>query len=124
MKFINKLIFSLSVMITVLLVVPCCIVWFANVPSGMGAMLILMLFVNPAVSGFLGVWVCRATRQLWWIPLLFGILFMVCYWIALGSVIWDLYVYAIAYWVIGTAAMRVAKRIADLIDARKREKWE
>ena len=119
MKFVNKLIVSLLVMIAVLLVAPCCVVRFANVASGMGAMLILMLFINPAVSGFLGVWVCRATRQLWWIPLAFGILFMPCYWIALRSVNWDLYVYAIAYWVIGTAAMRVGKRIADIVDSRK-----
>ena len=124
MKFVNKLIFSLSVMLAVLLVVPCGIVLFVDELSGMGLMLILMFLVNPMVSAFLGAWVCREAKKLWWIPLCFGILFMLCYWIALKSVIWDLYVYAVVYWVIGTAALLIGKGLASVIDTRRRQKSE
>ena len=122
MKFINKLLFSLSVMIAILLVVPWGIVQFVNATSGMVMMLILMFLVNPVVSAFLGAWVCREAKRLWWIPVCFGILFMLCYWIALRSVIWDLYVYAVIYWVIGTAALLIGRGITSIMDARRQQK--
>lgn len=108
----KKLAVLIAALIAVLVILPYCVITFLGAWSGMGAMMLLLFLVNPAVSGGLGVIAGKDIKKLWWIPLAFAVLFMLCYWLVLFIVVLEFYVYAVAYWLLGSVVMLISAMAA------------
>ena len=103
----KKLVLLIGIIVVVLLILPYCVVSFTDAWSGMGVMLLLLFLVNPAAAGGIGVVVGKDIKKLWWAPLAFAVVFVLCYWLVLSSVVLEFCMYAMAYWLIGSVVMLI-----------------
>ena len=108
MKLKKKLIMAITIMIFVLSVIPLILINLATPHEFMGVMILLFFMINPLAILIVSLMVSKDLKQLWWIPILFCILFLISYWIVLSGVILDLLVYAAIYLIIGACAMLVS----------------
>ena len=114
MSMAKRILAVISIMLAVLLIAPLAVLNFANPMDGMGLMFLLFFAINPVASIIVGILSGRAVKKMWWTPLLFSAMFLLCCWLALQEVVWDLLVYAVIYLLLGTIAMTVTKVVAGL----------
>jgi len=101
----KKVIFVTIFMILILLVLPLISINVIEPLSGMGLIIMSFFIINPIASVIISVLMCKEIKRVWFLPLVFGILFLVSYWIVLNEVIYDLWVYAIFYVILGYITM-------------------
>ncbi len=97
-----------AAIIGVMLVLP----WLTAIPirADTAWILCLLLFfcVDPLCAIFTGVTAGKHLRKLWWIPLLTAAAFPIGVWIRFVSIVTEFLIYAMIYFVLGTAAMFVS----------------
>lgn len=99
-----KIIISFVTIIFVLLLCPVIALQFAG-ENGMAVCLIFFFAVNPVTACALGILAGTDIGKLWWIPVLTAALFAPLFWIAIGEIVLDLFIYSIGYLVFGILAM-------------------
>ena len=110
----KRILTVISIMLAVLLIAPLAVLNFANPMDGMGLMFLLFFAVNPIASIFVGILSGASVKKLWWTPLLFGVMFLLCWWLALQEIVLDLVVYAVIYLLLGMIAMAVTRVLCGL----------
>ena len=110
----KRIIIIISVMLVALLIAPLAVLNFANPMHGMGLMFLLFFGVDPVASIIVGILSGASVKKLWWSPLLFGVMFLLCCWLALQEIVLDLVVYAVIYLLLGMIAMAVTKVLCGL----------
>ena len=110
----KRIIIIISVMLVALLIAPLAVLNFANPMHGMGLMFLLFFGVDPVASIIVGSLSGASVKKLWWSPLLFGVMFLLCCWLALQEIVLDLVVYAVIYLLLGMIAMAVTKVLCGL----------
>ena len=113
MKLKSKLILALTIELVVLPALPLVAVKLSDPLDTMGLMMILFFIVNPAASVTVNLFTGKDVKKLWWIPILFAIVFLSSYWVALEEIVWDLSIYAAIYMLLGFLTMAfswIAKR--------------
>ena len=114
MSIVKRIIVVMTVIFAILLIAPLAVLNFANPMDGMGLMFLLFFAVNPVASIFVGILSGASVKKLWWTPLLFGVMFLLCCWLALQEIVLDLVVYAVIYLLLGMIAMAVTKVLCGL----------
>ena len=108
MKLKNKLIITITILLVVLLILPLILVNLAKPYKVMGIMMLLFFVVNPITTAIINFMVGKDLKKIWWMPILFSIVFLLCYWIVLKEVILDLLFYAGIYLIIGLVFMIIS----------------
>lgn len=104
MNFKIKIIISIAAIFAIMLLCPLLAIKFAG-ENGMAICFILFFAVNPVTACALGIFAGTDIGKLWWIPVLTSILFAPLFWIAVGEIIIDLFIYAAGYLAFGALAM-------------------
>lgn len=84
-----------------------------------GLWMLVFLFLNPILILFLSILAGSDLTHLWWIPPTSAALFPLLFAIAIGEVVWDLYVYSAIYLTLGTITMLLTHGIRLI-----RSKWK
>lgn len=100
----KKHIICLVVMLTVALILPLLAVYVFQGDSGMGIAFLLFFAVDPMTAAALGYGAGRNLRKLWYVPLIYPIVFMAGFSLAVMEIVWDLWVYAGIYLALGLLA--------------------
>lgn len=109
MESYRAIIIWLAVTVAVLFVLPVCVARFASADAGMALCMILFLIVNPLYSAILGYHCGRNIRQMWSLPLISSISFLVGTWLFFNiREVW-FSIYAATYLAIGWTAMGINK---------------
>lgn len=111
----RKLRIIISIMILTLLIIPLISLKFIQPYEFMGVIVLLFFIINPIVSMIISSMVGKDINKLWWIPIVFSIGFLFCYWIILKEIILDLTIYALIYLILGILCMFISWIIAKKI---------
>ena len=104
MNFKIKIIISVAAILLIMLICPLLAIKFAG-ENGMAICFILFFAVNPVTACALGILAGTDISRLWWIPILSAVLFAPLFWIAVGEIVLDLFIYAAGYLAFGGLAM-------------------
>ena len=105
----RAIIIWIAVTVAVLFVLPVCVARFASADAVMALCMILFLIVNPLYSSILGYRCGRNIRQMWSLPLISSISFLVGTWLFFNiREVWFI-IYAATYLAIGWVAMGINK---------------
>ena len=104
----KKIMITIAVMLLVLFLLPFVLIHLSQPPAGMGLMMILFFAVNPVTAAVISSTIGKDITRLWWTPLLFSLVFLFSYWFVLEEIVWDILVYAMIYWIIGSFFMIVS----------------
>ena len=102
----NTILLLISALVALLL--PWLAVTFAKGDDGMMANFLLFFVVNPIASVLLGVFSGGNFRMAWFQPLLFAALFLLGTWVFFTMAEMAFVLYAVAYLILGYAAMLLA----------------
>ncbi len=105
MKTSMKIILAAALPILFMMVLPWLAIRFADGWAVTGVWMFAFFAVNPALVIGLGIMAGTELRKLWWIPLTISASFPLLFGIAIGELVWDLYVYSAIYLPIGLLAM-------------------
>ncbi len=125
MKTVNKIIASCSCIVFFMLLLPLIVIKFSNAYFDMGVAVLLFFAVYPIMSMALGMVAGTDIRRMWWIPLAEAAVFPFFFAVAIGEVVWDLYVYSALYIMWGGFFMGVTvfvKRTIKKITEKRNEK--
>ena len=101
----KKFITAIFVILLTTLVFPLLIIHFVKGSAGMGFCFILFLAVDPLASICLGVMAGTEIKKLWWVPSIFALAFSIFFSLAVGGMVWGLFVYSGLYFASGILAM-------------------
>lgn len=110
--------FMLGIMVSeiVMLILPWLAVAFVKGDNAMAVCFILFYVVNPIHSIIAGIYAGKDSRDLWGIPLISAILFLIGTWISFGMGENAFIIYAAVYLILGVLAM-----LASMSINRKKE---
>ena len=112
----NKIILSVFNILTCMLVLPMILLKFCAPEAAMSVSMLLFFALNPLTSLLIGLMSGTDIKRLFWLPLLNAALFPLLFAIAIGEIVFDLYIYSAIYLAVGAVAMG----ISHLIAARKK----
>ena len=108
MKMRSKIIVILSTILFVMLILPVIILNFANADSGLALCLILFFIVCPITVVILGAMAGSDIRALWWVPLVSALAFTFFFSLAVGEMVYDLFIYSSFYFLISSVSALVS----------------
>ena len=104
-KTITKVVVTAVSLILFMMVLPWLAIEFGDGWAVTGLWMFAFFIVNPALVICLSIMAGTELRKLWWIPVAISALFPLLFGIAIGEIVWDLYVYSAIYLPIGLLAM-------------------
>ena len=125
MKTVNKIIVSCSCIVFFMLLLPLIVIKFSDVYVDMGSMILLFFVVYPVMSMALGMVAGTDIRRMWWLPLAEAAVFPFLFAVAIGELVFELYVYSALYIMWGGFFMGVTvfvKRTIKKITEKRNEK--
>lgn len=96
----------------VMLMLPWIAVAFAHGDTGMAICFILFYAINPIYSVLVGCQASKDVKNLWALPIISAVLFLIGTWIFFTITETIFIVYAVIYLVLGLIAMLVAPKLA------------
>ena len=104
-KTITKIIITVASLVLFMMALPWLAIQFADGWAVTGLWMFAFFTVNPALVIGLSIMAGTELRKLWWIPLAISALFPLLFGVAIGELVWELYVYSAIYLPIGLLAM-------------------
>lgn len=104
-KTIIKIIITVVSLVVFMMFLPLLAIKFADGWAVTGLWMFAFFTVNPALVIGLSIMAGTELRRLWWIPITISVLFPLLFGVAVGELVWDLYVYSAIYLPIGILAM-------------------
>ena len=98
----------LAVSVVVMLALPWLAVTFVKGDAGMAVCLLLFFAVNPLYSVIIGVFAGNNIRNLWSLPVISAVLFLIGTWIFFDMGETAFILYAVGYLAVGIAAMLIS----------------
>ncbi len=100
--------------VMVLLLLPWLVTSFIPADSGMAAMILLLLIVNPLCAAATGIFSGQSIKSRWSLPVIFALLFSCGAWFLLQMYAAALFAYTGIYLAVGIAAMLLTAQINRL----------
>ncbi len=97
-----------SISAAVMLLLPWLLSEFAQPDAGMLTVLILFFLINPTYSVFIGVYAGKKAGQLWGLPVITAVMFLLGAWGIFKMGESAFIMYTAAYIILGTAAMLIS----------------
>ncbi len=93
----KKILLAVAGMLLCMLILPLLV--FQNVDGweALGYLILFFLVLYPVLGVLLGVLAGTVPQKLWWLPVVSAVLFPPLFWISIGDVVWELYIYAAIY---------------------------
>ena len=88
----------------------------------MGIFILAFFAVNPLLTVVLSAMAGSDLGKMWWIPLAIAALFPLLFAVAVGELVWDLYLYSLIYLLLGTLTMTSRYVIRKIASRKEREK--
>ncbi len=104
----KSFILGVAVSIIITLVLPWLTVTFVNGDGGMAVCLLLFFAVNPFFSVVIGAFAGKDIRNLWVLPIIFAVFFVVGAWLFFDMGDPAFIIYASVYLALGAAAMLIS----------------
>ncbi len=123
MKRIYKFILIFGLHITLTLLAPFLTTKLAPADSGMAICMILFFAVYPLSVMVLGALTATDIKALFWTPLACALSFPLLFSLAMGGMVWELYVYSVIYLFLGYATsvlFLIIKKIKKIIVERRK----
>ena len=107
MKAGTKAVIGIVAILLVMLVFPWASITYAKGDDlgFMGLWILSFFVVNPLLTVCLSIMAGTELGKLWWIPLAIAVAFPWLFGVAIGELVWDLYVYSAMYLPLGVIAM-------------------
>ena len=80
MKVKKKILIILSIMLCVLLILPFIFIKISKPHEFMGITMMLFFVVNPLTTAIINSMIGKDIKEMWWMPILFCIVFLLSYW--------------------------------------------
>lgn len=100
-----RLVGWLSGSAAVMLLLPWAAVTFVQSEAGMAVTLLLFFAINPAYSIVLGIFAGKYMKEMWGLPVIAAVLFLLGTWTFFDAGEYAFFIYAAVYLVIGMASM-------------------
>ena len=97
-----------------MLVLPVILLKFCVPEAAMSASMLLFFVLNPLNSLLIGLMSGTDIKRLFWLPILNAALFPLLFAIAIGEIVFDLYIYSAIYLAVGAVAMGAAHLVRML----------
>lgn len=120
MKRIHKFILIFVLHISLTLLIPFLATKLAPADAGMAICMILFFAVYPLSSMALGVFSTTDIKALFWTPLFCTMTFPLCFSLAMRGMVWELYVYSLAYLFLGYASSVLVFVVKKIIVERRK----
>jgi len=101
----SKIIFWLIVSLFIMFIVPWLAITFVNGDAGMAVCFVLFFAINPIYSTIVGIFAGRNIKNLWGVPIISTVLFLLGSWIFFDIGEKAFIMYAGIYLILGIAAM-------------------
>ena len=105
MKLRTKILITVSAVILVMLVLPLAALALSGELSTMGLWIFTFFLLNPLLVIALSILAGTELSKLWWVPFAIAAVFPLLFGIAIGELVWDLYVYSAIYLPLGIFTM-------------------
>ena len=101
----KKILIFLAALIVCMLLIPVSVINIAPEDAGMALCFLLFFALNPLFVIAFGIVAGTELRKLWWFPIAASAVFPLFFWIAVGGVVWELWIYSVLYFCVGVLAM-------------------
>ena len=122
MKLIYRSLIFIGADILLFFLLPFIILNTAHGDSGMALAFILFFAVYPLGGAVTGYLCADDPKRLFWTPFLYALLFPFCFSLALGEMVWDLFIYSPVYFALGAIALGITHLIKTISLKTKRGK--
>lgn len=119
MQIAKKAIPALLLLVLFMTLLPWTAVTFARDWAVTGLWFFAFFLVYPLLSVALGILAGTELGKLWWIPLLTAAAFPFLFGVAVGAVVWDLFVYSAIYLALGVFSALATHCLKQFASTRK-----
>ena len=114
LKLSLKILASLLNILVCMLILPILLIRFCEPGTGMSVSMLLFFAVNPMNMIFIGLMAGTDIKKLFWIPILASFVFPLFFGVAIGDLVFELYIYSAIYLALGTVAMLAVHFLSKL----------
>ena len=104
MTTLKKAILAVATLLVSMLILPVLVIQFAPADAGMALCFILFFALDPVVVIGLGILSGTELKMLWWIPLVAALAFPLLFAVAIGELVFELFLYSALYLCVGLLA--------------------
>ena len=124
MRLRTKIIITVVSMLFFMLFLPWLAIALSDPADVMGIFILVFFAVNPLLTVLLCAMAAADFKKLWWIPILISVAFPLLFAVAIGDLVWDLYLYSLIYLLLGALTMFCLAFIRRLVKSRRRGNGE